>query len=616
MALALAAVFCCCLCHAQQDTTASHAVISPEKILHKADSLRMAYCFEEAVNTCEDALEAIQDSLSKTEIEEAMSLAQNGWNMTAFCSRPAVVARQRFSIKDFYLYYPLENNAWRPLPNQLDSLSQGSFPGAMFFPQSATEAYYSATDEDGIRNIYHSALKDTVWSAPRLVNEQLTSSSDEIFPMLSADGKSLYFASKGLYGIGGYDLYVSKWDEGEWGIPVNMGFPYSSPYDDYLFTDTPDGRYSMFASNRGTTRDSVYIYVLEYDSMPVRKSIDNVSELRKLAALQPQSDPSRMDNSSAVSSGMPENADTRKYLRMMARVRSLRDTLAAESKAMDKARASISSAEDQEKDAIADRILDMELRTLTLNDSLSQAVKALQQVEMEFLSSGIVIDPDKMREETDRDVVGMTSGYAFSRNSMGNALNINILENKKKFDYSFMVLPEGRFAEDNTLPSGLVYQIQIFASPVKPSVRQLKGLSPVFSIKKGATYAYCAGVFRKYDDVLSNLNKVKKAGFRNAFIVAFNDGKPLTVTKAKQLEKSVRKFWQIRMYPSDGLALTEDNIASVHALSDADLSKVMENGTVSYLLGPFDEKGEADILAEGLTAAGVGKVSVEELENE
>ena len=59
--------------------------------------------------------------------------------------------------------------------------------------------------------------------------------------------------SKGLYGMGGYDLYVSQWNSetGDWDVPVNMGFPYSSPYDDFLFINTEDGKYSIFASNRG-----------------------------------------------------------------------------------------------------------------------------------------------------------------------------------------------------------------------------------------------------------------------------------------------------------------------------------------------------------------------------
>ena len=51
---------------------------------------------------------------------------------------------------------------------------------------------------------------------------------------------------------------------------------------------------------------------------------------------------------------------------------------------------------------------------------------------------------------------------------------------KESFDYTFMILPQGRFAEDNTLPGGLCYQIQLFSMTAKATVKQIKGLSPVF----------------------------------------------------------------------------------------------------------------------------------------
>ena len=129
--------------------------------------------------------------------------------------------------------------------------------------------------------------------------------------------------------MGGYDIYVSNWNKeiNDWDVPVNMGFPYSSPYDDFLFVNTPDGRYSMFASNRETSPDSVFIYVLEYDRMPVRKSISDKEELLKIVSLNPVADPARIDNVSAVSGNLPENKDTRLYANKMNRVRSLRNRI-------------------------------------------------------------------------------------------------------------------------------------------------------------------------------------------------------------------------------------------------------------------------------------------------
>ena len=246
------------------------AQTSAARLLAKADSARLKYDFPAAADFLQKAVG--QDSTIAPKAEDLTIMIQNGLRMMNFCSEPVAVAKQTFPLKDFFLFYPLRNNSWRKTPNQLDSLGNNDLSRAVYIPEGTRDIFYSAEDEDGIRNIYRTELTDSLWSAPMLINEQLTSSSDEIYPMLSPDGKSLYFASKGLYGMGGYDLYVSNWNDEtkDWDVPVNMGFPYSSPYDDFLFINTEDGKYSIFASNRDCSKDSVCIYVLEYDGMPVR----------------------------------------------------------------------------------------------------------------------------------------------------------------------------------------------------------------------------------------------------------------------------------------------------------------------------------------------------------
>lgn len=228
------------------------------------DSLRLRYEFASSVRVLESALDACTDSLERDGIEERLLLSRNGLSMSDYCSRPSVIARKCFSIEDFFLYYPMRDSSWRALPNCLDSAATHPLVRASYIPDGAEQLYFSAPDASGIYNIYHTENQDTAWSVPSLVNEEMTTAHDEIFPVLSEDGKSLYFASSGLYGMGGYDLYVSHWNERtrDWDTPMNLGFPYSSPYDDFLYFNSEDGRYTIFASNRACSRDSVIVLSL------------------------------------------------------------------------------------------------------------------------------------------------------------------------------------------------------------------------------------------------------------------------------------------------------------------------------------------------------------------
>ena len=568
-------------------------------MVEKGDSLRLSYRFKESLAAYQQALDltrdtvyTAEDSIFRLDVQDKVLMSENGVSMTGFVDVPNVVAKHMFSLHDFFLYYPLEDKCWRELPNQLDSAADHGLARAVFVRDGDDRIYWSAEDSEGIRNIYVSSLRDSLWSQPALLNEQMTSASDEIYPMLSPDGKSMFFSSAGLYGVGGYDIYVSHWDDetNAWSSPVNLGFPYSSPADDFLYIDTSDGKYSLFASTRDCPKDSVWVYVLEFDNVPVRRSVDSPEELMEVAALQPWSQ--HDDGNSRVRTDVPKNADTQRYMVKMKEVKALRDSVSFYAAAAAEGRASSS--------------LDY------FRDTLSRALAILQQIEMEFLFKGVIIDPEKLMEEAEREIVGEDSGYSFSKRNMGGPLNLKIEEPEVKFDYSFKVLDQAQYAEDQSIPSGVVYQIQMFASKRKASMKSLKGLSPVYeSAGANGHLVYRVGLFRTYSDVLSNLNTVKKLGFRSAFITAFIDGKTVTVAKARAKEKEkpkVQELYEVRMIPSGG-ELDSSVAAGVRQQAPGkDIARsVGADGVVTYVVGPFSDKSKAEELALFVKAMGVNE---------
>ena len=572
-----------------------------EGFLNKGDNLREMYRFEESLTVYRQGLEAAEqesDSTMIRTIKDRILMSENGRNMTDFVYSPTVIARHKFSIDDFFLYYPLSDRSWRALPNQLDSVGGHNYLKAMYAPDGIERMYWSAIDEDGTRNLHTSVLADTVWTVPTLINEHLTSVSDEIYPLLSADGRHLYFSSAGLYGIGGYDLFVSDWndDSQEWSEPENLGFPYSSPADDFLFYNTPDGKYTFFASNRECSKDSVWVYVLEFDNMPVRKTVSDPAQLASIASLEPAPIPERTGKAK-VTTDIPENMDTRRYMEKMSEVRQLRDSISVYASLMDSGDSNAGA------------------RINLLRDSLDVSLADLQKIEMDFLFKGVVIDPDKLMAEADREIVNEKSGYVFARRNMGAPLVINMQQPEVKFDYSFKILEEGQFAEDQTLPSGVVYQIQIFATKNKAKIKDLKGLSPVYE-SKGANghLVYRVGVFRTYNDVLANLNAVKRAGFKSAYIVPFIDGKivKMAASKAKEsVPEQVTVFYEVRIIPSGG---SLDSVISGGIKQQAggkDIARVQSgDGTVTYVVGPFDDRKAADALVQFIKAMGLNDVSL------
>ena len=503
-----------------------------DSLLQEGSLLHRQYRFEEALERFVRAGETTRDADTLAQLAKHAENSQNALNMTDFCADPVVVARERFSRRDFFLFYPLRNQSWRSGPNALDP-SASDFPN--YAPKGERTVFFSAPDAAGVRNLYVTRDRDSLWSAPALMGENLLSVGNEVFPMLSADGKTVTFSSDGFHGMGGYDLYRSVWDEEArtWSEPVNLGFPFSSPGDDFLLADTADGRYTLFASNRDCAADSVYIYVLERQDNLLRTPVRDPEALARLCALSPLSDPTRMDNGSAVSDTAPSNDDTRRYMQMMGQARALRDSIYACERTLDKLRTTLSEDPGDGRTALTATILEKEAELTPLRTRLEETSRAIRRIEQSFLKSGVV----GSAEHADREVVGARSSYTFTKNALGAKLKMKVASAPGAGTESFKVAPVGRFAQNTDLPAGVVYQIQLFTSPRHATLDEIKGLSPVYErLTSSLRYTYSVGQFRTFSEALNHLNPVRLMGFPDARIVAFFDGKAIPVSDARRVE--------------------------------------------------------------------------------
>ena len=104
-------------------------------------------------------------------------------------------------------------------------------------------------------------------------------------------------------------------------------------------------------------------------------------------------------------------------------------------------------------------------------------------------------------------------------------------------------------------PAGLIYRIQMAAFRNQVAASYFKGITPVYGIRNASTgvTTYYAGMFRKIDDARKALPRVRQTGFRDAFLVAFSGGKPVSLERAAILEKE----WGIIPFTPDETIIKE-----------------------------------------------------------
>lgn len=115
----------------------------------------------------------------------------------------------------------------------------------------------------GGRDIYVSyQVSDGKWSKAESLGPKINTPYDEISPFIHANGRTLFFAANGRPGFGGYDIYRSEKENGEWQDPVNFGFPVNNHEDQFSLFITPDGRKGFYSHEEGLKTTSGKIYEL------------------------------------------------------------------------------------------------------------------------------------------------------------------------------------------------------------------------------------------------------------------------------------------------------------------------------------------------------------------
>jgi len=95
---------------------------------------------------------------------------------------------------------------------------------------------------------YCKKLPNGEWGLALNMGSVINTQYEEDSPFISADGQTLIFSSQGHTSMGGFDIFRSEFQDGQWSIPENIGYPINTSEDDVFFTLTPDGRTAYYSS--------------------------------------------------------------------------------------------------------------------------------------------------------------------------------------------------------------------------------------------------------------------------------------------------------------------------------------------------------------------------------
>lgn len=135
--------------------------------------------------------------------------------------------------------------------------------GYVYLNEMGNKAYFGKADQKGVRQIYTSDKLGDRWGEPILMNGLSEGIDEADYPFMMNDGITFYFAAQGEESIGGYDIFFTRYDSrsGSFLKPENIGMPFNSEANDYMYAADEQSGIGYFVSDRRQPKDTVCVYI-------------------------------------------------------------------------------------------------------------------------------------------------------------------------------------------------------------------------------------------------------------------------------------------------------------------------------------------------------------------
>ncbi len=264
----------------------------------KGDFLRagrdafMNYNFELASENYEKYAKSLQKTPNEPGeelLEKYLRQLEIAENSLENVQKIEIIDRIDVPTKDFFKYIKLPATGGKLLDKGTSNLkiknNQSDF---VYTSESGDVMMWSENNENHQEVIVQSErLMDGTWEQPENLGEILNEGGNARNPFLLNDGLTLYFSSNGEGSMGGYDLFIATKDPvtGEYRQPIGLGYPFNSPYDEYMMAIDEDNGIGWWVTNRNQLEGQVSIYIFKTNDVRKNYILEDEDDIISLARI-------------------------------------------------------------------------------------------------------------------------------------------------------------------------------------------------------------------------------------------------------------------------------------------------------------------------------------------
>lgn len=236
----------------------------PSGQLYLARAYNDLYRFEEAIETYETYISDLRKRKRSTEeAEQLLEKSKSNLRMLKGVEEVCFIDSFVVDKEKFLDAYKISPESGKLFMYDTYFNDSGKEGGTVYETELGNKLYYSEMQPDSTLSILSRNKLLDKWSDGSLLPGSINEAMNADYPYVLTDGITIYYASDGPGSMGGYDIFVTRYNTNtdSYLMPENVGMPFNSPYNDYMYVIDEFNDLGWFASDRYQPEGKVCIYV-------------------------------------------------------------------------------------------------------------------------------------------------------------------------------------------------------------------------------------------------------------------------------------------------------------------------------------------------------------------
>ena len=260
----------------------------PLRDLYLGELYFNSYRFEESVSAYQKYISTLKPGDARlVEYTEIEKKAENAVRLMTRVEDVSIVDSVVVNKDQFLKFYKFNSELGSLTQEPIKLNNHRRADKIKYMTQRQGRVYFSDSIK-GHMNIFTSYKLMDSWSKPVSISEVINTPGNVNYPFLMADGVTIYFASDGDKSMGGYDIFITRYNPSteSYLAPENIGMPFNSPFNDYMMVIDEQRKLGWFASDRYQPAGKVMIYTFAPNAEKIIVHSEDQEYLRQVAQLK------------------------------------------------------------------------------------------------------------------------------------------------------------------------------------------------------------------------------------------------------------------------------------------------------------------------------------------